>query len=261
MTPQRAAPNPAFRPSAQSSADVTRDAASPPAVAWQVLHGAPALDISSFTVLPKPSIPLLDASGDAAAPPVAYTLAFWHTDDGELDEDEYRECLGSDDPPSCGDWSALLVRGSFSDNVPRAPGVFLHRATRRLLIQHASARDGGAHIATRRGAHPARVWNHVGVVVNRTTLSYYRNGTLAHAIGLDGDDDEFTWGLWGSATPLTANTHHDGMSLGRLRGVVWANEAASEAEVRRVMQLYKPEEDETPEQTPTEEEDDENSWW
>jgi hypothetical protein len=82
----------------------------------------------------------------------------------------------------------------------RAPGVYLHHGARRLLFQHASARDSVADLMTSRASHPALVWNHVGLVVNRTTLSYYKNGTLANVLRLDGDD-EFTWTR--SDMPLT----------------------------------------------------------
>jgi hypothetical protein len=241
-----------------------------------VLHGAPALNLSSVAVLPHPDIPRLGDCDANHTTPVVYTLAFWHADDDdardeedEREDDAYDELFDKDDPRGCGMWSVLLERGhSFPYGRRAAPSVMLHRRARRLAILHASARDGDAHIMTRRGAHPARAWNHVGVVANRTTLTLYTNGTLAYAIGLE-DGDALTWGFWSVRTPLHANAQRCGRS-GLLRGVVWANAAASQAEVRRVMQLSEPEaappfekkaEPEPEEEEEEEEEEDDDWWW
>jgi hypothetical protein len=126
-------------------------------VTWQVLHGSPPLDASSPVALRPPAVPQ-SAFGIPAPLPVVYTLAFWHIEDA------------SHHDTSCGDWSALLLRGR--DDSDRAPGIFLHRE-RFLHLRHASLDDVNVGIhATHACGYARRAWHHTALVVNRTSMVY-----------------------------------------------------------------------------------------
>jgi hypothetical protein len=191
---------------------------------WQVLHGSPPLDASLPVALRPPAVPL--SAFGSVPPPVVYTLAFWHIDDASYHD------------PSCGDWSALLLRGH--DDSDRAPDIFLHRE-RFLHLRHASLDDVNVGIhATHACRYARRAWHHTALVVNRTSMVYYHNGELSDAAWLE-PGNAFVWERGGpsSSTPLTASQAGPYCATaGRLRGVVWANEAASQADIQRVMAMH-----------------------